>query len=66
MLNQSIALIQLKSEDAEAQIAAAKTLGSMGSIAAQDALKSLARESSSKPAVVDCCQWCAGGYRKAS
>lgn len=51
MLQQSIALIQLKSEEAETQIAAAGTLGSLGSIAAQDALKSLARENASKPAV---------------
>lgn len=51
MLQQSIALIQLKSEDASTQIAACKTLGSLGSIAAQDALKSLARESASKQEV---------------
>jgi urea transport system permease protein len=51
ILLQSIALIQLKSEDAATQIAACKTLGSLGSIAAQDALKSLARESASKPSV---------------
>lgn len=51
-LKQSIALIQLKSENPETQIAAAKTLGSMGSIPAQDALKSIVRESASTPAVV--------------
>lgn len=52
MLQQSIALIQLKAEDSETQIAACKTLASLGSIPAQDALKTLARESAaSKPAV---------------
>jgi urea transport system permease protein len=52
MLEQSIALIQLKSEDQGAQVAACKKLGSLGSIAAQDALKTLVRESASKPDVV--------------
>jgi urea transport system permease protein len=51
-LEQSIALIQLKSEDANAQIAACQKLASLGSIAAQDALKTLTREcASSKPPV---------------
>jgi urea transport system permease protein len=52
MLQQSIALIQLKSEDAETQITACRTLASLSSIPAQDALKALARENAvSKPAV---------------
>jgi urea transport system permease protein len=54
ILKQSIAMIQLKSDDADTQIAACKTLASLGSIAAQDALKTLARESSSsKPQVAE-------------
>lgn len=51
MLNQSIALIQLKSEDADTQIAACKTLGGLESIAAQDALKALVREGETKSPV---------------
>jgi len=51
-LIQAIALVELKSEDPAKQIAAAKTLADLGSIPAQDALKTLARESAeSKPAV---------------
>jgi urea transport system permease protein len=51
-LEQSVALIQLKSEEASTQIAACQKLAALGSIAAQDALKTLSREcASSKPPV---------------
>jgi urea transport system permease protein len=50
-LNEAVALIQLKDENPEVQIAAAKALGAMGSIASQDSLKQLAKDSASKPAV---------------
>jgi len=43
-LEQSIALIQLKSEDPATQISACNTLSGLGSIAAQDALRTLGRE----------------------
>ncbi len=45
-LKEAIALLQLKSEDPAKQIAAAKTLATLGSIPAQDALKTVAREGS--------------------
>jgi urea transport system permease protein len=51
-IEQSIALIQLKSEDEAAQVAACKTLGELDSIPAQDALQTLAREAAKdRPAV---------------
>ncbi len=51
-LREAMALLELKSEDAEKQIAATKTLAELGSIPAQDALKTLARENAeTKPAV---------------
>lgn len=48
ILEQSIALIQLKSDDATKQIEACKKLSSLGSIAAQDALKALSRDTAQK------------------
>ena len=52
MLNQSIALIQLKSEDEAEQIAACDRLAALGSIPAQDALRTLATDTASgNPAV---------------
>jgi urea transport system permease protein len=44
-IHEAIALVELKSEDPAAQAAAAKTLGEMGSISSQDALKQLQRDS---------------------
>ncbi len=43
-LEESMALIRLKSEDRNERLAAAKTLGELQSIAAQDALRTLERE----------------------
>jgi urea transport system permease protein len=51
-LREAVALIELKDEKPEVQIAAAKALGEMGSMASQDSLKQLAKESEGKPAVV--------------
>src|SRR5262249_23224738 len=51
-IEQSIALIQLKSDDPATQIAGCKKLGELGSIPAQDALKTLANESKDRPEVV--------------
>ncbi len=45
-LREAIALIELKTDDLARQITAAQTLGALGSIPAQDALKTLAREGS--------------------
>jgi len=51
-IDQAIALVQLRSEDAAVQIKACETLAALGSIPAQDALKTLAKESAeAKPAV---------------
>jgi urea transport system permease protein len=44
-LNEAIALIQLKDEDARVQASAAETLGGMGSIPSRDFLTALERES---------------------
>jgi urea transport system permease protein len=51
-LREAIALIQLKDEKSEVQIAAAKTLGEMGSMAGVDALKQLAKDNEGKPEIV--------------
>lgn len=51
-LREAVALIELKDEKPEVQIAAAKTLGDMGSMASQDSLKQLAKDSEGKAAVV--------------
>lgn len=50
-LAEAIALMQLRSEDEAAQIEAAKSLGALGSIPSQDALKQLESESEEKPTV---------------
>ena len=51
-LLEAIALIQLKDEKPEIQIAAARQLGAMGSIPSQDFLKQLAADNADKPEVV--------------
>lgn len=51
-LREAVALIQLKDEKPELQIAAAKALGEMGSMASEDSLKQLIRDSDGKPAIV--------------
>lgn len=51
-LREAVALIQLKDEKPELQIAAAKALGEMGSMASEDSLKQLVRDSDGKPAIV--------------
>jgi len=50
-LLEAIALIQLKDEKPEVQIAAARALGEMGSIPSQDFLKQLKSDSADKPEV---------------
>jgi urea transport system permease protein len=51
-LREAVALMQLKDENPEVQIAAAKALGAMGSIPSQDFLSQLAKDSAGKPQVV--------------
>ena len=51
-LDEAIALIQLKDEKPEVQIAAAKALGAMGSISSRDFITQLAKDSADKPAIV--------------
>lgn len=51
-LLEAVALMQLKDEKPEVQIAAAKALGEMGSIASRDFLKQLITDSAAKPEVV--------------
>ncbi|HSI10594.1 MAG TPA: urea ABC transporter permease subunit UrtB [Chthoniobacter sp.] len=51
-LLQAVALIELKDEKPEVQIAAAKELGDMGSMASQDSLKQLIKDSEGKPEVI--------------
>ncbi len=51
-LKEAIALVQLKDEKPEVQIAAAKALGDMGSIPSQDFLAQLAADSKDKPEVL--------------
>jgi urea transport system permease protein len=51
-LQEAVALMQLKDEKPEVQIAAAKALGTMGSIESQDFLSQLAKDNEGKPAVV--------------
>jgi len=51
-LSEAVALIQLKDESPEVKIAAAKTLGEMGSIPSRDFLTALKRESEDQPDVL--------------
>jgi len=51
-LREAVALMQLKDEKPEVQIAAAKALGEMGSIASRDFLKQMVTDSAAKPDVV--------------
>ncbi|MEP6667505.1 MAG: urea ABC transporter permease subunit UrtB [Chthoniobacter sp.] len=51
-LSEAVALMQLKDENPEVQIAAAKALGEMGSIPSRDFLKQLIADSAGKPEVV--------------
>jgi urea transport system permease protein len=50
-LAEAIALMELKSDDEKTQIAAAKALGTLGSIPSQDALKQLESDSADHPEV---------------
>ena len=51
-LGEAIALIQLKDENPEVQIAACKELAALGSIPSQDFLSQLVKDSAGKPAVL--------------
>jgi len=51
-LREAVALMQLKDEKPEVQIAAAKALGAMGSIPSRDFLTQLAKDSEGKPEIV--------------